>query len=119
MPLKLQTTADWASKKTKVAGDSSGHCRARAHQLAPLFRHGHARSLLALFPARCYLPLCEWTGESRRGEQVWEVVAELVSITARPRPVNPFQVHLAHVENLPAVHATLCKLAWHAPVQAT
>jgi len=46
---------------------------------------------------------------------VWEVVAELVSITARPRPVNPFQIHLAYVENLPAVHATLCKLAWHAP----
>mmetsp|Transcript_20514 Transcript_20514/g.30113 ORF Transcript_20514/g.30113 Transcript_20514/m.30113 type:complete len:142 (+) Transcript_20514:39-464(+) len=56
VPLKLQTTGDWSSKKSKV----------------------------------------------------WEVVAELVAITARPRPANPFQINFAQVENLQTVHATLC-----------
>ena len=44
--------------------------------------------------------------------QVWEVVAELVSITARPRPVNPFQIRFPHIENLETVHATLCAFVY-------
>lgn len=57
VPLKLHTTAEWGSKKSKV----------------------------------------------------WEVIAELVNITARPRPVNPFQIDFTHVENLQTIHATLCQ----------
>mmetsp|Transcript_50586 Transcript_50586/g.119826 ORF Transcript_50586/g.119826 Transcript_50586/m.119826 type:complete len:232 (+) Transcript_50586:275-970(+) len=56
VPLKLQTTSDWAKHK--------------AH--------------------------------------VWDVIAELVALTVRPRPDNPFAIDFALLETIPLVQSTLC-----------
>mmetsp|Transcript_17048 Transcript_17048/g.34117 ORF Transcript_17048/g.34117 Transcript_17048/m.34117 type:complete len:244 (+) Transcript_17048:130-861(+) len=42
---------------------------------------------------------------------VWDVIAELVALTIRPRPENPFAVDFGLLETIPLVQSTLCSAA--------
>jgi len=39
---------------------------------------------------------------------VWDVIAELVALTVKPKPKNPFAIDFALLESIPLVQSTLC-----------